>query len=164
MRRRRSRAAARTAPRSTSTRFIATRPTTTAGSSRGGDAMNRVITAVVTLIVVLAGAAPTAAHRLDEYLQATRVDIRSDGIVLELDLTPGANLAADILATLDTDGDGIVHASEADAYATEVVRRLEVALDGERLAVGLVNRTIPAVDDLSAGSGVFSLTATATTG
>ena len=37
-----------------------------------------------------------------------------------------------------------------------------MALDGEHLAVRLVNRTIPAVDDLRAGSGVFSLRATAT--
>ena len=122
--------------------------------------MKRIITAVAALFVVLTGASPASAHRLDEYLQAMRVDVRPEGIVLELDLTPGANIAADVLAALDPDGDGIVQPSEADAYVTAVLRSVEVAVDGERLAVGLVNRTIPSVDDLRAGSGVISLIAT----
>src|SRR5689334_7014001 len=33
-----------------------------------------------------------SAHRLDEYLQATRVDVGADGIGIEIDLTPGANI------------------------------------------------------------------------
>lgn len=123
--------------------------------------MRRIITAVAALFVVLTGASPASAHRLDEYLQAMRVDVRPESIVLELDLTPGANIAADVLAALDPDGDGIVETSEADAYVTTVLRSLEVAVDGERLAIGLVNRIIPSVDDLRAGSGVISMVATA---
>ena len=90
-----------------------------------------------------------------------RVDVRAEGIVLELDLTPGANIAADVLAALDPDGDGTIDRSEADAYVTTVLRSLDVAVDGERLTVGLVNRTLPSVDDLRAGIGVIRLTATA---
>lgn len=123
--------------------------------------MNRIITAVVTLFVVLTGAAPASAHRLDEYLQAMRVDVRAEGIVLELDLTPGANIAADVLAAIDPDGDGTIDRTEADAYVTTVLRSLDVAVDGERLAVGLVNRTLPSLDDLRAGDGVIRVTATA---
>lgn len=123
--------------------------------------MNRIITAVVTLFVVLTGAAPASAHRLDEYLQAMRVDVRAEGVVLELDLTPGANIAADVLAAIDPDGDGTIDRTEADAYVTTVLRSLDVAVDGERLAVGLVNRTLPSLDDLRAGDGVIRVTATA---
>ena len=123
--------------------------------------MNRIITAVVTLFVVLTGAAPASAHRLDEYLQAMRVDVRPEGIVLELDLTPGANIAADVLAAIDPDGDGTIDRTEADAYVTTVLRSLDVAVDGERLTVGLVNRTLPSLDDLRAGDGVIRVTATA---
>jgi hypothetical protein len=122
--------------------------------------MNRIITAI-TLFIVLSGAVPISAHRLDEYLQAMRVDVRPAGIVLELDLTPGANVAADVVAALDPDGDGFVDPSEADAYVTSIVRSLEASVDGERLAIGLVNRAIPSVDDLRAGDGVIRVTATA---
>ena len=123
--------------------------------------MRRVTTAVLTLFVVLTAAVPASAHRLDEYLQAMRVDVRPEGIVLELDLTPGANMAADVLAALDPDGDGTIDRSEADAYVITILRSVDVAVDGERLRVGLVNHTLPSVDDLRTGSGVIRLTATA---
>ena len=123
--------------------------------------MRRVITAVLTLFVVLTAAVPASAHRLDEYLQAMRVDVRAQGIVFELDLTPGANIAADVLAVLDPDGDGTIDRSEADAYVTTVLRSVDVAVDGESLTVRLVNSKLPSVDDLRAGSGVIRLTATA---
>jgi hypothetical protein len=123
--------------------------------------MRCVITAVLTLFVVLIAAVPASAHRLDEYLQAMRVDVRPEGIVIELDLTPGANIAADVLAALDPDGDGTIDRSEADAYITTVLRSVDVAVDGEPLTVRLVNSKLPSVDDLRAGSGVIKLTATA---
>ena len=123
--------------------------------------MRRLITGVLSLFVVLTAAVPASAHRLDEYLQAMRVDVRPESIVLELDLTPGANIAADVLAALDPDCDGTIDRSEADAYVTTVLRSLDVAVDGERLTVGLVNRTFPSVDDLRAGAGVIRLTANA---
>jgi hypothetical protein len=105
--------------------------------------------------IVLAAAAPASAHRLDEYLQALRVDVRGDAIVLELDLTPGANLAADIVSVLDPEGDGAIDSNRSEAYATEVARSLELAIDGGRSTLALVNRQFPSVDKLRAGSGVI---------
>ena len=40
------------------------------------------------------------AHRLDEYLQATRVAIERGRVTVEIDLTPGASLAADCFEQL----------------------------------------------------------------
>ena len=106
--------------------------------------------------IVLAAAAPASAHRLDEYLQALRVDVRGDAVVLELDLTPGANLAADIVPVLDPDGDGAIDSIRSEAYASEVARSLELAIDGRRSTLALVSRQFPSVDELRAGSGVIS--------
>ena len=51
------------------------------------NARARVVSAAA-LGVWLATPAPAGAHRLDEYLQATRVSIDLDRVGLEIDLTP----------------------------------------------------------------------------
>ena len=50
--------------------------------------------APAAIVSRLAMRADTAAHRLDEYLQATRLSLARNQITLEIDLTPGANIAA----------------------------------------------------------------------
>ena len=119
--------------------------------------MPRIIAGLVAFLIALGGAAPLSAHRLDEYLQALRVDVRTDGIVVELDLTPGANLAADVVAALDTNADGAIEPSEADAYVAGVIQSLEVSVDDRPVALGLVSQNMPSVDDVAAGSGVINL-------
>ena len=58
------------------------------------------------------------AHRLDEYLQATRVAIARDRIDLEIDLTPGATIAASIATEIDTDRDGRFSPAEGEPTPT----------------------------------------------
>src|SRR6185436_19885460 len=104
----------------------------------------RVTTAgLIALLVAIGSAVPASAHRLDEYLQALRVDLRADGIVLELDLTPGAYLAADLVATLDANADRAIDVAEADAYVASVLRSLELSVDDHRVGLDLISRTIP---------------------
>jgi hypothetical protein len=69
-----------------------------------------------------------AAHRLDEYLQATRVSLARGAVTLEVDLTPGASIAASVLDVLDTDRDGRFSALEAGAYGRAVVEDLVIEL------------------------------------
>ena len=121
----------------------------------------RVTSGLVALLVAFSGAAPASAHRLDEYLQALRVDVRPEGIVVALDLTPGANLAPEVLAALDPDADGAIDASEADAYAADVMRRLEMSVDDRLVAASLVSRMIPSIEEIHAGTGVIGLVARA---
>jgi hypothetical protein len=57
------------------------------------------------LLLVLATEAP--AHRLDEYLQATRLAVATNRIDLSIDLTPGVAVADQLLVVIDrtaTDG------------------------------------------------------------
>jgi hypothetical protein len=109
--------------------------------------MNRFIPAA--LLMILAWPAPASAHRLDEYLQAMRVDVRADGIVLELDLTPGAMLAPEVVAEIESDG--------ADAYIAGVMRSLQLTIDGRESALMLKSAGLPPPDELLTGSGVVRL-------
>src|ERR1051326_5336806 len=74
--------------------------------------------------------ASLAAHRRDEYLQAARITIEPSRVRIDLDLTPGIALAHDIVAGIDRDGDGVVGADEAQAYATRVLGDLRLDVDG----------------------------------
>ena len=82
----------------------------------------------VALAGAFAGAlgwSPAAdAHRLDEYLQATRIALSPDRIRLEIDLTPGVIVAPSVLDAIDADRDMHISAAEADAYAAQVVKQL----------------------------------------
>jgi hypothetical protein len=123
--------------------------------------MMRVTSGLVALLLALAGAAPASAHRLDEYLQAVRVDVRPERVVVELDLTPGASLAPEVLAALDPNADGAIDPSEAEGYAAGVMRRLEMSVDDRRIVASLVSQIVPSVDEVCAGTGVISLVARA---
>ncbi len=89
--------------------------------------------ALLAFGVILGIAFPrhAGAHRLDEYLQATRFSVEVDRIVAEINLTPGADVAENVIATIDRDGNGEVTASEAAAYAEYVVKSLSLEVDGQ---------------------------------
>ncbi len=76
----------------------------------------------LSIAVAMAVGTSVSAHRLDEYLQATRIDLRADSVAFELALTPGAEIARSIAATIDRNGDGVTSSDEEHAYATAVVR------------------------------------------
>ena len=120
--------------------------------------MKRLFPAVVLL--ALAMPASPAAHQLDEYLQAARVAFARDRVVLELDLTPGANIAGEIVAQIDRDDDGVVLPREARAYAEAVIGDLELALDDRQIQLTLSTIEVPSVTEMYRGVGTMRLTAT----
>jgi hypothetical protein len=128
------------------------------------SARQRLWTALGTLGVVLAAAPPSAAHRLDEYLQVIRVDVSTDRIGLEIDLTPGALLADGVLATLDADGAGGIEPDEARAYAADVIARLVLSVDDRALRLTAGNLRMPMTADIAAGTGVIAIEAAAELG
>ena len=72
--------------------------------------------ALAAIVFAVAVPAPSTAHQLDEFLQATRVSLSRHQLVLEIDLTPGATIAPDVIARLDRDGDNAISPNEAAAY------------------------------------------------
>jgi hypothetical protein len=111
--------------------------------------MTRVAPIVAALLV--AWPAGLDAHRLDEYLQAARVGVSPSAIVIELSLTPGVAIAADILARLDLDGDGRIQPREAESYGRRVLADLNARLDDAPLALTLGRVDVPPPGELRAG-------------
>jgi hypothetical protein len=111
--------------------------------------------AALTVIVVLAGAVSTSAHRRDEYLQAARIAIDPDRVQIVLDLTPGISVAGDVLAGVDRDGDKSVSAGEARAYARELLRGIALDVDGVALGLELVDSAFPPVEAVLNGEGTM---------
>ena len=117
----------------------------------------------IALVVVLVAAFPAegAAHRLDEYLQAARVALTPNLIRLELDLTPGANIAASVVNRIDLDRNGRFSAAEAEVYARVVLRDIGMGLDGTSLDLGLQQVEISTPEELHDGVGTISIVAKA---
>jgi len=103
-----------------------------------------------------------SAHRRDEYLQASRIGLRPDAVSIELDLTPGIEVAASIVALIDRDRDGQLSAEEERMYAADVVRALEIKVDEDPLQVRMVSSAFPDASALRTGEGTIRLRAAAT--
>jgi hypothetical protein len=119
---------------------------------------------VLLVCLSLALADDAMAHRLDEYLQATRVSVATNRIDLSIDLTPGVAVANQLLGIIDKDRDGRVSEEESVAYAHRVLKEIRVALDEKVLALNLVETSFPALQDVRGGIGVIHLKATAPVG
>jgi hypothetical protein len=114
--------------------------------------------------LMLALATDALAHRLDEYLQATRVAVATNRIDLALDLTPGVAVADQLLVVIDKDRDGRVSEEEVAAYARLVLKDLRIALDEKALALSLVDTSFPALHEIKGGLGVIRIKASAPVG
>jgi hypothetical protein len=115
------------------------------------------------VVVAALGAFPAAAsaHRLDEYLQAARVNIDADRIGVEIGLTPGASIASQIVEQIDTDRDGRLSRDERHRYAQSVIASVVLSIDGRVIPVALAAEDFPTVDAMTAGTGTIRLRATA---
>src|SRR5258708_30141272 len=97
----------------------------------------------VLLAISLVGNA--AAHRLDEYLQATLIGVTRDGIDVEIQLTPGVAMLPVLMAVIDQDRDGRISSGEDRAYVSRVAREGELRVDGLPAPLSLIYGTFPPV-------------------
>jgi hypothetical protein len=112
-----------------------------------------------TIGALLAWPVPAEPHRLDEYLQATRLAISRDRVVVELDLTPGVFVAARVFALIDRDEDTRVTPLEIEDYAHRVLRDLSLSVDGHGCALTLVRAESPSWEEIRDGEGTIRLEA-----
>jgi hypothetical protein len=124
--------------------------------------MTRMLPCVVMLVLALSDR--PAAHQLDEFLQAARIGFARDRIVLEIDLTPGASIAGEIVAALDGDGNGVVQPLEARAYGQAVVGDFDLSFDGQPVHLTLEAIEVPALAEMRRGVGTMQLTVTGAIG
>ncbi len=89
--------------------------------------MRRMGVSVLLALSLIGGA---AAHRLDEYLQATLIGVTRDGTDVEIQLTPGVQMLPVLMAVIDQDRDGRISSGEERAYVSLVAREVELRVDG----------------------------------
>jgi hypothetical protein len=97
------------------------------------------------------------AHRLDEYLQATLVTIEPGEVRLQINLTPGVEVADKVLALVDRNHDGVLSTNEAAAYCELLKRELTVYLDGRKISLELTASNFPALSELRTGWGFMQV-------
>ena len=101
------------------------------------------------------------AHRLDEYLQATRVAVSTNGIDLSIDLTPGVAVADQVLASIDKNRDGQISQVEQVQYSEQFLKDLQLKVDEKVCALSLVDASFPSPFEIQSGVGVIRLKARA---
>ena len=107
--------------------------------------------------VLLIFARSASAHRLDEYLQATRLSLSPNEVGIEIDLTPGVDVAPLIFAMINTDHDGRISPSEAERYANQVLRETVLEIDGHRSQLDVLRYEFPSFHEMSAGEGTIRI-------
>lgn len=112
--------------------------------------------------LLLATAVTASAHRLDEYLQATRVAVATNRIDVSIDLTPGVAVVSNVLAEIDTDRDAQLSESERQAYVGRLLNDLRGGLDGQHLKLTLVDASFPTLPEMKEGLGIIRVKASAT--
>jgi hypothetical protein len=103
----------------------------------------------------------TEAHRLDEYLQATRISIDLERIGVEMSLTPGAAVADSVFAGIDHDHNGAISPAEAVEYSRIVIASLRLSVDGRSCVLTLDGYSFPQLADMRKGEGIIRLRASA---
>jgi hypothetical protein len=115
----------------------------------------RLAVAIVLFAMMLAGGA--SAHRLDEYLQATLIGVTRNGVDLEINLTPGVAVLPAVMAEIDKNSDGQISTQEEQAYAAEVVREVELRVDGRPVPLRLLESHFPSLQAMREGLGTIRL-------
>jgi hypothetical protein len=106
---------------------------------------------------------PASAHRLDEYLQATRIAVEPERVNVEIDLTPGADVAANVIALIDANHDGEISKAEQEAYARLVLASATLEVDDASRRLMLTSSVFPSILEMKEGVGVIRVKASAAT-
>jgi len=119
-------------------------------------ASNGLTVALALTIAVVAGT-DASAHRREDYLQAARIEVEPDSVLITLDLMPGIAVAESFITALDRDGDGALSGEEQRGYAEMVVSTLQVAIDERPLQPRLVSWSFPEPSAFRGGEGTIRL-------
>lgn len=115
--------------------------------------------AAAAIVLFLGGVA--SAHRLDEYLQATILSVDKDHVQVSMRLIPGVAVSSVVIASIDSNGDGIISEAEQWAYAARVIGDSSLSFDGHRLKPKLVSVEFPQVEQMREGLGEIQIELTA---
>jgi hypothetical protein len=119
--------------------------------------MPRIAWTVLTLSVALSLVERASAHRLDEYLQATLIGVTRDGIDVEIRMTPGVAMLPLWMAVVDRDRDGQISPEEERAYVGQVMRDVELRVDGRPAPLSLIESSFPTLESMQEGLGAITI-------
>ncbi|MFT9257180.1 MAG: hypothetical protein ABF535_03805 [Acetobacter sp.] len=97
------------------------------------------------------------AHRMDRTLQATTITLAQDHIMLHLRLTPGQDVAENIIRQMDRNGDGRLSFAERQAYVAQIEQRLSFSLNGHPAPLVAEIARFPSFTAIRTGSGIIDL-------
>lgn len=109
-----------------------------------------------SLVAALFAAATAAAHA-SHHGQSAYVTVGPEGVLVELDMSPGSQVARQVVALLDTDADGALSVSEERAYASAVLRDLSLEIDGRPEQLEISTLDFPPIEHLASGESKLSL-------
>ena len=102
-----------------------------------------------------------SAHRLDEYLQATLISVEKDHVEVSMRLIPGIAVSSAVIASIDTNGDGVLSPQERWDYAQRVLSELALSIDGKKLEPKLKSADFPQIQEMRDGLGEIQIEYTA---
>jgi hypothetical protein len=108
-------------------------------------------------LIALSLTSVAAAHRLDEYLQATLIGVTQDGIDVEIRLTPGVAMLSAWMAAIDQDRDGRISPEEERAYVSRVIHEVELRVDGAPAPLSLIESSFPTLEAMREGLGTIGI-------
>src|SRR5437867_966055 len=111
----------------------------------------------VSALLALSLVGCAAAHRLDEYLQATLIGVTRDGVDVEIHLTPGVAMLPVLMAVIDQDRDGRISPGEELAYVSRVAREVELRVDGLPAPLSLIESSFPPPEAMREGLGTIRI-------
>ncbi len=123
--------------------------------------LRTILTSLAVVGISLGIPSPARAHRLDELLQATLLSIDRDQVTVEITLTAGTSLAAQVFGSIDTNGDGRISAAEGHAYARGVLNTVQLSVDALPAILTVNDYQFPDLHQMSLGVGTIRLRATA---
>jgi len=112
------------------------------------------VTAVAAFIVL---PLPLSAHVLDEYVQAAQVVLSSNGVRVELRLTPGVDVSDRVFEQIDLNRDNQLSAAEETAYAQSVLKDLRFEVDGHSVPLKLTKTQFPNQSEMKEGNSAIQL-------
>ena len=112
----------------------------------------------VTFLALLLLVPEAFAHRLNEYLEAATISLLPGKILMELRLTPGRDVAANVQRKIDLNGDHHISPEEQRTYLATLDHDLLITLDGRTIALTSISFSFPTVEAMNNGVGDILIT------
>ena len=113
------------------------------------------------MLLAVAMAQAAAAHPVDEVVQSAYLMITPERLRLQLEITPGPEVAATVLRSLDANHDHLLTRAETRAFGERVLRQTVLAIDRKVVAWRFDQIGVPSYAMLEQQAGTIQLFADA---